>query len=173
MRLHPHKQWASKYPSINPTRRTPKIVAKKFYLEANRLYARTSNLFIRSKHLPSQGQLNDRQVQLQAYLEAERQTRGNGSPLHGNPQQVFTFSATDEAPVNTILDDFTELVDPLPTADERELGRVMIPSRGESSYQRMVDRTHRRIVRRLGGPPSDADVATVMRIERRISAQGF
>lgn len=125
--------------------------------------------------LPSQTQLNDRDVQLQEYLQAERQTRGNGSPIHSNPQQVFTFSATDEAPINTVLDDFTEFVDPLPV-DEQVLAFVMVPSiapQTENSYQRMVDRSHRRMVQSLLGGPPDVDRTTLMRMERNLTAQGF
>ena len=127
MSLHPHQRWALKYPPTAPAKNTPRRFAKKFYLKANRLYARTSNLFIRTNHLPSQAQLNDREVQLQDYLQAERHTRGNGSPIHSNPQQVFTFSATDEVQINTVLDDFIELVDPLPMR-EQDLEFIMIPS---------------------------------------------
>ena len=187
MRLHPHNQWTTKYPSLQPAKKIPKIVAKKFYLETNRLYARTSNLFIRKRHLPPQSHLNDRQTQLQEYLTAERETRGNGSPLHSNPQQVFTFSATDEVPINTVLSDgFLEFVDPLlvPLVDEcecereLELGDVMIPEIAlslEGAYQRMVDGKHRRMVRSLVGPAfdGDLDLAIVMRTERCLSAQGF
>ena len=183
MRPHPHKQWIQKYPSVQPARKIPKIVAKKFYLETNRLYARTSNLFIRKRHLPPQSQLNERQIQLQDYLSAERETRGNGSPLHSNPQQVFTFSATDEVPINTVLsDDFRAFVDPLVLVDEREreheheLDYVTIPEIApsmEGAYLRMVDRSHRRMARSLVGPAFDADLATVMRTERSLSALGF
>ena len=184
----------------------PKIVAKKFYLEANRLYARTSNLFIRTKHLPPQSRLSDRQVQLQDYLNAERETRGNGSPIQDNPQQVFTFSATDDVPLNTVLDDFTDLVEPWGLGQrELELESVMVPSavgKMEGAYQRMVDRSHRGMVRSLVGPPAGVDVATtldmaalmelddgrsfsaqvgfpgvdrgkLMRMDRCLSAQGF
>ena len=182
MRPHPHKQWTQKYPSLHPARRTPTIVAKKFYLETNRLYARTANLFIRKHHLPTQSHLNDRQTQLQEYLRAERETRGNGSPLHSNPQQVFTFSATDEVPINTVLgDDFIASVDdPLVSVDEHEreheLEYVMVPEIAlsmEGAYLRMVDRSHRRMVRSLVGPAFDVDLATVMRTERSLSALGF
>lgn len=175
MRLHPHQNWALTYPPTKPAKNRPLRVAKKFYLKANRLYARTSNLFIRTKDLPSQAQLNDREVQLQEYLKAERETRGNGSPIHSNPQQVFTFSATDEAPINTVIDDFTEFVDPLPV-DEHDLEFIMIPSvapRLENSYQRMVDRSHRRMVQSLLGLPSAVDRTTIMEMDRRLSAQGF
>ncbi|CAD6583093.1 MAG: hypothetical protein ASARMPREDX12_001174 [Alectoria sarmentosa] len=175
MRLHPHKKWASKHPSTKPAKNTPIKIARKCYLKANGLYARTSNLFLRRDDLPLQSQLNDRELQLQEYLNAERETRGNGSPIHGNPQQVFTFSATDEVPMNTVLDDFTEFVDPVPV-DERDLEFVMIPSlapRTENAYQRMVDRSHRRMVQGLLGAPFDVDMTTVMRMERRLSAQGF
>ena len=77
--------------------------------------------------------------------------------------------------MNTVLDDFTEFVDPVPV-DERALEFVMIPSlapRTENTYQRMVDRSHRRMVQGLLGAPFDVDMTTVMRMERRLSAQGF
>lgn len=175
MHLSPHKNWASKYPPVEPLENTPVKVAKRYYLKANRLYARTSNLYIRTKDLTSQAQLNDREVQLQEYVEAERPTRGNGSPIDCNPQQVFTFSATDETPVNTVLDDIVDFADPLPVS-ERDLEFVMVPSvapRAEIAYQRMVDRSHRMMVQRLLGCSSDVDMTTVMRMEKRLSAQGF
>lgn len=174
MRLSPHKKWASKYPPVQPAENTPIRVAKRFYSKANRLYARTSNLYIRTTDLTPQAQLNDREVQLQEYVEAERPTRGNGSPIHGNPQQAFIFSATDETPVNTVLDDFTDFVDPLPV-NEQDLEFVMIPlvaPRAENAYQSMADRSHRRMVQCLLGAPSGVDT-TVMRMERRLSAQRF
>ena len=174
MHPHPHKKWASKYPLTEPAKSTTLKVARKCYLEANRLYARTSRLFIRTRDLPSQAHLNEREMQLQAYLASERVNRGNGSPIHSNPQQVFTFSATDEVPINTVLDDFTEFVDPLPV-DEHDLEFVMIPSmapRTENTYQRMVDRSHKRMLQTLLGSPSDVDLTTTMRIERSLSAQG-
>lgn len=175
MRLDPHKTWTLKYPPTDPAKNTPLRLAKKLYVKTNRLYARTSNLFIRTKDLPSQAKLNDREVQLQEYFNAERQTRGNGSPIHSNPQQVFTFSATDEVPINTVLDDFTGFVDPLPV-NEHDLGFVMIPSiapQADNIYQRMVDRSHRRLVQTLLGVPADVDMSTMMRMERRLTAQGF
>ena len=168
MHLHPHKKWALEYSRTKPAKST---ILKKFYLKANRLYARTSNFLIRACDLPSQAELNDGETQLQAYLEAERVTRGNGSPLHSNPQQVLTFSATDEVPKNTVLDDFTEFVDPFPV-DEQDLAFVMIPSMApqtENTYQRMVDRSHGRLGQSLLGAPSGLDMTTTMRME----AQGF
>lgn len=175
MREHPHKKWALKYSTTEPAKNIPMRVAKKYFLKANRLYARTLNLFIRRTDLPSQGRLNDREVQLQEYLHAERETRGNGSPIHSNPQQVFTFSATDEVPINTVLDDITGFVDPLPV-DEHDLADVMIPSiapQTDNAYHRMVDRSHRRMVQSLLGGPPNVDRETVMRMERRLTAQGF
>ena len=175
MNLHPHQRWALKYPATAPVTNTPIKVAKKFYLKANRLYARTSNLFIRTNHLPSQAQLNDREVQLQEYFKVERHTRGNGSPIHSNPQQVFTFSPTDEVPINTVIDDFIEFIDPLPVR-EQDLEFIMIPSvtpPTDNNYQRMVDRGHKRMVQTLLGDPPDVDANTMMRMERRISALGF
>lgn len=169
MRLHPHKKWALEYSHTKPAKSTR--IAKKCYLQ--RLYARASNFLIRACDLPSQAELNDRETQLQAYLEAERVTRGNGSPLHSNPQQVLTFSATDEVPKNTVLDDFTEFVDPFPV-DEQDLAFVMIPSMApqtENTYQHMVDRSHRRLGQSLLAAPSGLDMTTTMRMERR--AQGF
>ena len=107
---------------------------------------------------------------------AERHTRGNGSPIHSNPQQVFTFSPTAEVPINTVIDDFTEFVDPVPVR-ERDLEFIMIPSvksRTDNVYQRMVDGSHRRMVRSLlGEAPTDVDMMTVMRVECRVSALGF
>ncbi len=88
---------------------------------------------------------------------------------------MFTFSATDEVPRNTVIDDVTEFVEPW-VVRERELECVMVPGvggRGESAYQRMVDRTHRRLVQRLVGPPVEVDMKTVFRMERSVSAQGF
>ena len=198
MSLHPHQKWALKYPATTPARTIPKRVAKKFYLKANRLYARTSDLLIRTNHLPSQAQLNNREIQLQQHFMTERQTSGNGSPLHGNPQQVFTFSPTDEVPSNVIIDDFIELVKKNPVS-ERDLEVIMIPSvapgtdnvyqrmvdrsqrrmvapRTDKVYQRMVDRSHRRMVNSLLGdpsPPLGVDMTTMMRVERRVSALGF
>ena len=108
----------------------------------------------------------------------ERHTRGNGSPIHSNPQQVFTFSPTDEVPINTVIDDFIELVEPCPTR-ERDLEFVMIPcvaprTETENIYQRVVDGSHRRMVRSLlGDPATDVDGMIMMRVERRISAMGF
>ena len=175
MDQHPHKRWASQYPTTEPAKITPVRIAKRYYLKANRLYARTLNLFIRRTHLPPQGLLNDREVQLQEYLQAERPTRGNGSPIHSNPQQVFTFSATDDVPINTVLDDFTGLVDPLPV-DEHHLASVMIPSIAPQTvnpYQRMVDRSHRMMMQTLLGGSPDVDKTTLFRMERRLTAQGF
>ena len=59
---------------------------------------------------------------------------------------------------------------------EHELEYVMIPEIAlsmEGAYLRMVDRAHRRMVRSLVGPAFDADLATVMRTERSLSALGF
>lgn len=78
-------------------------------------------------------------------------------------------------PRNTVLDDITEFVDPV-NVHEHELEFVMIPSmtrRTEKPYQKMVDRSHKRLVQSLVGPRPDVDMATVMRMERSISAQGF
>lgn len=176
MNVHPHQKWALKYPAPTPAKNTPTRVAKKFYLKANRLYARTSNLFIQTNQLPAQAQLNDRELQLQEYFRVERHTRGNGSPIHSNPQQVFTFSPTDEVPINTVIDDFIEFVDPLPVR-EQDLEFIMIPSvtlQTENTYQRMVDRGHRRMVQSLlGDRPDVVDTRTMMRMERRVSALGF
>ena len=171
----PHKKRGLKYPPTEPARNTPLRFAKRFHVKANRIYARASNLFIRKADLLSQAELNDREMQLQAYLGCKRVNRGNGSPIHGNPQQVFTFSATDESPINTVLDDAIEFADPLPV-DEHDLEFVMIPSvapRTESPYQRMVDISHRRMVQSLLGSPSDADMTTMMRMERSVQADGF
>lgn len=173
MRPHPHRKWALRYPSLGPTKQAPKLIAKKFYIKANRLYAKTSLLFIRIKDLLSQSQLNEKEVQLQEYLQAERETRGNGSPLHHNPQQVYTFSATDEVPINTVLDDFIDFVDLLPEF-ENELEFVMIPSiapRTVNPYQRIVDRFQRRMVQSMMGPPTGVDMVTAMRMDRGVSAQ--
>ena len=101
--------------------------------------------------------------------------RGNGSPIHSNPQQVYTFSATDEVPISTVLDDITVFADPVPV-DEYHLEFVMIPSvtpRTENTYQRMVDRSHRMMVQSLLGSPPDVDMTTMMRMERRVQTQGF
>ena len=175
MSLRRRPRRALKYPPTEPAKKYPIRIAKKFYIKANRLYARASNLFIRTVHLDSQAQLNDRELQLQAYLRSDRVTRGNGSPIHSNPQQVYTFSATDEVPINTVLDDITVFVDPLPV-DEHDLEFVMIPSvtpRTENTYQRMVDRSHRMMVQSLLGSSSDVDMTTMMRMERRVQTQGF
>ena len=106
----------------------------------------------------------------------ERHTRGNGSPLHGNPQQVFTFSPTVAVPINTVIDHFTELVDSLPMR-EQDLESIMIPSvapHTDNVYQRMVDGSHRRMVHSLlGESPPDVDMMTMMQAERRASALGF
>ena len=175
MNLHRRPKRALKYPPTEPTKKYPLRIAKKFYIKANRLYARTSNLFIRTAHLDPQAQLNDREVQLQAYLRSERVNRGNGSPIHSNPQQVYTFSATDEVPINTVLDDIPVFVDPVPV-DEHDLEFVMIPSMApqtENIYQRMVDSSHRRMVQSFLGSPSDVDMTTMMRMERRVQTQPF
>ena len=175
MSPRPHKNRGLKYPPTESARNTPVRLAKRFYVKANRLYARASNLVIRKADLPSQAQLNNREMQLQAYLGSKRVNRGNGSPIHGNPQQVFTFSATDETPINTVLDDAIDFADPLPV-DEHDVEFVMIPSvapRTESPYQRMVEISQRVTVQSLLGSPSDADMTTMMRIERSVQAQGF
>lgn len=175
MNVHPHQIWALRYPATVPTKHTPTRVAKRFYLKANRLYARTSNLFIRTNDLPSQSQLNDRERQLQEYLNTERHTRGNGSPIYSNVQQVFTFSPTDEVPINTVIDDFIEMIDPLPVR-EQALEFIMIPSvtpPTNNTYQRMVERGHRKMVQNLLGDPPDVDTTTMFRMERRVSALGI
>ena len=82
--------------------------------------------------------------------------------------------------MNTVLgDDFIASVDdPLVSVDEheRELEYVMMPEIAlsmEGAYLRMVDRSHRRMVRSLVGPAFDVDLATVTRTERSLSALGF
>ena len=69
-------------------------------------------------------------------------------------------------------------MDPLPPFDREERGLefVMIPSlapQTENPYQGMVDRPHRRMVQSLLGVPYDVDMATMMRLEQSVSAQGF
>ena len=198
MRLHPHTKWATAAEHFPPKpaaaaatipsskKNPPKEMAKRFYLHANRLYARTSSLCIWVKDLLAQTQLNDREVQLQDYFSAERETRGNGSPLEGNPQQVFTFSATSEVPINTVTDDWfltgvAEEEDDDDDDKERELGGGMLMRDEESvmerAYRRILDRSSRgKVVMRSFmslKPSSSWDLPTVMRMERSVSAQGF
>ena len=134
MRPHPHQKWALQHP---PAPKSP--------LRPTRLHARTA-------HPPPQARLTDRERQLQEYLGAERPTRGDGSPLHANPQQVFTFSATDEAPANTVLDDVTGFVDPVPgRGREGEGGVVTVKVVAGGEWRRGVDGEHWRMVRGLVG----------------------
>ena len=161
MRPHPHQKWALQHPPAHPAPKSP--------LRPTRLHARTATLSIRTAHLPPQARLNDREAQLQEYLGAERATRGDGSPLHANPQQVFTFSATDEAPANTVLDDVTGFVDPVPGRERGGEGKFVtgaVVAVGE--WRRGVDGEHWRMVRGLVGGAEGVDVATVVRVERGV-----
>ena len=94
---------------------------------------------------------------------------------------MFTFSATDQVPGNTVLDDgfFDEVVpgaggklDMLPAPWTT---RMMVNE--DLLHQRMVrvDREHRSMVQSLVGPPlpSDVDVRALVQMERSLSAQGF
>ena len=176
MGLDPHQQWALKYhpPNTQPAN-APVRLASRVRLKTNRFYARASNIFIRTEDLFPQAKLNDTELQLQEYLNAERQTRGNGSPITSNPQQVFTFSATDEIPINTILDDFMGFVDLLPEI-ENNSEDVLIPSMASQAlkvYQRMVDSSHKKMVNALLGGPRVIDKKTMMRMEQNVTAQGF
>ena len=104
----------------------------------------------------------------------ERQTRGNGSPINSNPQQVFTFSATDEIPINTISDDFMGFVDLLPEIEKDS--KDVTPSMASQAfkiYQRMVDSSHRKMVNALLGGPRVIDKKTMVRMEQNVAAQGF
>ena len=173
MGLDPHQRWTLEYhsPNTQPAKNAPVNFASKVLLKTNRLYARVSNLFIRTEDLFPQAKLNETEVQLQAYLNEERQTRGNGSPIHSNPQQVFTFSATDETPINTIFDDFMGFVDLLPEIDTGSKPSIAVQT--FKFLQRMVDSSHEKIVNALSGGPRIIDETTMIRMEQDVMAQGF
>ena len=172
MALHPHQKWTLEYdsPNTQPAKNAPVNFASKVHLKTNRLYARVSNLFIRTKELFPQAKLNATELRLQTYLNTERQTNGNGSPINSNPQQVFTFSATDETPINTIFDDFMGFVDLLPEVDNGS--KPSIASQAFKLLQRVVDSSHKKMVNALSGGPSFIDETTMI-LEQNVTAQGF
>ena len=173
MGLHPHQKWTLEYHSSDtqPAKNAPINFASKVHLKTNRLYARVPNLFIRTKDIFQQAKLNATELKLQSYLKTERQTRGNGSPIHSNPQQVFTFSATDETPINTIFDDFMGFVDLLPEVDNGS--KPSIVSQAFKFLQRMVENSHEKIVNALSGGPRVIDGTTMIRMEQDVTEHGF
>ena len=112
---------------------------------------------------------------------------------------MYTFSATDQESINTVLDDVTGFVEPLDGGEDGDgeeeevvggrswrevvrrrvgglLGCVSFDGDGDAAAveRRVVDGSHRRLVQGLLGQGSaGGDAAAVWRIERGLAAQGF
>ena len=84
---------------------------------------------------------------------------------------MFTFSATDEIPINTIFDDFMGFVDLLPEIDTGS--KPSIASQAFRLLQRMVDSSHKKVVNTLSGGPRVIDETTMILMEQDVMAQGF
>ena len=84
---------------------------------------------------------------------------------------MFTFSATDETPINTIFDDFMGFVDLLPEVDNGS--KRSIAAQAFRFLQRMVESSHEKIVNALSGGPRVIDETTMIRMEQDVTAQGF